>query len=160
MNKKGFVLVETLVVVVFVLLIFTILYESSVPLLGRLKEISYYNDLDATYDLIYIRKMVLTDANRDNILKQNYAILECANTTIANYTECNNLYTALGITYSTDVNIKDEVIFLKKTGINSMKNDSLISEQVKDYVNYVKDDLPDNVIILQNDGYISYLNIS
>ena len=41
MNKKGFVLTETLVVTIFVLLIFTILYNTAVPLLGRYEEIYY-----------------------------------------------------------------------------------------------------------------------
>lgn len=54
MNKKGFVLVETLVVVIFVLLIFTILYNSAVPLLGKYQQLSYYDDLDTTYDLYHI----------------------------------------------------------------------------------------------------------
>ena len=51
MNKKGFVLMETLVVTVFTLFIFTILYNSIVPLLGKYTELAYYNDLDTTYSL-------------------------------------------------------------------------------------------------------------
>ena len=156
MNKKGFVLVETLVVVIFVLLIFTILYNSAIPLLGRYQQFSYYNDLDTTYDLYHIRKLVEADSNYETIMNTDYAILQCANGTLGNYIECNNLCTALGINFSTDVN-PDEVIFLKKSAINSVKNDSLISNQVKEYISNT--DLPASSLILQNDGYISFLNI-
>ena len=51
MNKRGFVLAETLVVTIFVLIIFTVLYNGAVPLLGKYQELSYYDDLDVTYDL-------------------------------------------------------------------------------------------------------------
>ena len=114
MNKQGFVLVETLVVIIFVLLIFTILYNSAVPLLGKYQQLSYYDDLDTTYDLYHIRKLVENDTNFETIMNKNYAILQCANGTIANYATCDNLYKALGITYSTDVDVNDEVIYLKK----------------------------------------------
>lgn len=157
MNKKGFVLAETLVVTIFVLLIFTILYNNAVPLLGRYQQLSYYDDLDMTYDLYHIRKLVESDTNYETIVNSNYTILQCSNGTIANYTECNNLYEALDIVYSTDINVNDEVIFLKKSGINALKNDPLVSEQVKEYASYV--DLPNNSLILKNDGYISFLNI-
>lgn len=158
MNKKGFVLVETLVVVIFVLLIFTILYNSAVPLLGRYQQLSFYDDLDSTYDLYHIRKLVKNDVNYTTIINSNYTILQCANGTIADYFECNSLFTALNIDYSTDIDLKDEVIFLNKNGITSLKNNPLISNLVKEYVSYVE--LPEKALILHNDGYISYLSIS
>ena len=157
MNNKGFVLVETLVVVIFVLLIFTILYNSAVPLLGRYQQLSYYDDLDTTYDLYHLRKLVEDDPNYETIMNTNYANLQCANGTLSNYVECNNLFTALDIHYSTDINETDEVIFVKESGINDLKDDPLVSEQVKEYISYVN--LPANSLILKNDGYISFLNI-
>lgn len=166
MNKKGFVLAETLVVTIFVLLIFTILYNSAVPLLGRYRQLLDYNDIDSTYDLYHIRNLLKKDTNYNTIMSKNFAILKCAknaydNTnveSIANYAECNNLYAALGIEYSTDIDIKDEVIYLKKSAINQVKNHSLISMQIKDYLDVV--DLPSNALILQNDGKVSYIDIN
>ena len=72
MNKKGFVLIETLVVTMFTLFIFTILYNSVVPLLGRYKELSYYDDLDTTYDLHHINKLIRSDSNYQIIMSSNY----------------------------------------------------------------------------------------
>ena len=166
MNKKGFVLAETLVVTVFVLLIFTILYNSAVPLLGRYQQLLDYNDLDATYDLYHIRNLLKKDDRFNTIVGKNFAILKCSknsgdNTNIENigdFSECNNLFAALGIEYSTDIDIKDEVIYLKKTAISQVKNHSLVSQQIKDYLDVV--DLPNNALILQNDGKVSYIDIN
>ena len=60
LNKKGFVLLETLVVTIFTLIIFTLLYISVVPLLGRYKELSYYDNVDITYDLYYFKNITKT----------------------------------------------------------------------------------------------------
>ena len=166
MNKKGFVLAETLVVTIFVLLIFTILYNSAVPLLGRYRQLLDYNDLDSTYDLYHIRNLLKKDDNYNTIMSKDFAILKCVKNAnddvnvenIANYAECNNLYNSLGIEYSTDIDIKDEVIYLKKSAINQVKNHSLISMQIKDYLDVV--DLPSNALILQNDGKVSYIDIN
>ena len=57
-NKKGFVLMETLVVTIFTLFIFTILYNNIVPLIGKYDELSYYNDIDTTYQLYHIKKLI------------------------------------------------------------------------------------------------------
>lgn len=157
MNKKGFVMAETLVVILFVLIIFTILYNSVIPLLGRYEELSYYDDLDTTYDLFYIRTLIENDDNYENIVSKNYTSIGCANGTIANFVDCNNLFSALDIEYSNNIDIKDQVVFLKKSAINDLKNDNSISLKIKDYVSYV--DLPENSLILQNDEYVSYIEM-
>lgn len=166
MNNKGFVLAETLVVTIFVLLIFTILYNSAVPLLGRYQQLLDYNDLDATYDLYHIRNLLKKDQNFNTIVNKDFAILKCAKNAndnvnvenIANFSECNNLFSALGIEYSTNIDVKDEIIYLKKTAVNQVKNHSLISMQIKDYLDVVE--LPSNALILQNDGKVSYIDIN
>ena len=176
MNRKGFVLAETLVVTIFVLLIFTILYNSAVPLLGRYQQLLNYNDLDATYDLYHIRNLFKKDTNftqiKNNITNNTspyqygFVILKCSKNSwddnnrvanFANYTECNNLYAALGIEYSTDIDIKDEVIFMKKDGKNNIKSSNLVSMQIKDYLDVI--DLPNYALILQNDGKVSYIDV-
>ena len=77
MNKKGFVLMETLVVTVFTMFIFTILYNSVVPLLGRYTELSYYDDLDTTYDLYHLGKLLRYATNSEEIVNTHYKILKC-----------------------------------------------------------------------------------
>lgn len=155
MNKKGFVLVETLVVVIFVLLIFTILYNSAVPLLGRYKELSYYNDLDTTYDLYYLKKMVIGDDNYSTITNSTngYSVLRCTNGTIDNYTECNKLFTAL------DINTSDKLVFINLNNYNKniFESDSEITYEIKDYLKFI--DVNSKILILEHDGYISYIEL-
>ena len=77
-NKKGFVLLETLIVTIFTLIIFTVLYTSVVPLLGRYDTLSYYNDLDTTYDLYYLKKEIekLKEENRKTKIRLERKSLE------------------------------------------------------------------------------------
>ena len=155
MNKKGFVLVETLVVVIFVLLIFTILYNSAVPLLGRYKELSYYNDLDTTYDLYYLKKMVIGDDNYSTITNSTngYNILRCTNGTINNYTECNKLFTAL------DIDIDDKLLYINLDDYNenTFNNDSNITNEINDYLKFIETN--SKILLLEHDGYISYIEL-
>ena len=151
MKNKGFVLSETLVVTIFVMIIFTLLYTSTVPLLGRYKELSYYDDLDTTYDLYSIKKMIVNDANFSTIKSNNYTKLECFNNTIADSNKCNKLFQSLNI------DSLDEVIFIKKDQKQSVINDNDISLTVKEYLEYI--DVDSDILVLQNDGYVSYIRI-
>ena len=46
LNKKGFVLAETLVVAVFMATIFTIIYVNFYPLIGEYEKREVYDDVD------------------------------------------------------------------------------------------------------------------
>lgn len=60
MKKKnaGFVLVETLIVSVFIMALFTYLYTKIIPLSGEFEKRQYYDDLDTTYVLFHTRKLL------------------------------------------------------------------------------------------------------
>ena len=94
-NKKGFVLLETLVVTIFTLIIFTLLYTSVVPLLGRYDTLSYYNDLDITYDLYYLKKMLLADSNYESISNLDYQNITCGS--LNDIETCQEYFQALNI---------------------------------------------------------------
>jgi hypothetical protein len=158
MNKKGFVLAETLVVTIFVLLIFTVLYNSAIPLLGRYEVMSFYDDLDTTYDLYHLRKYIRNDSGYLNILNEasgnGYKLLKCSNLTLQDIDNCNNIYNLLKIDST-----MDEVLLIKKEALkkNVLASDDSISNDLKDYLNHI--DFTGNILVLQNDGYISYINI-
>ena len=152
MNKKGFVLMETLVVTVFTLFIFTILYNSIVPILGKYSEISYYNDLDTTYSLFHIRKFIYDDPNYQNIINSDYKIIACNNDTISIQEACYNLFDFLGIDTT-----KDQLIFMKNSYKNNIKTNASISNEIKDYLDYIE--INSNVLILKDNGYLSYITI-
>ena len=122
-NKKGFVLIETLVVTIFTIFIFTLLYNCVVPLLGKYKELSYYDDLDTTYDLYYLKEYIRKDANYELIELENYQEITCDSLT--NKEECLNIYDFL------DIKPTDEVLFLNTNNIDDVKNDANISNDIK-----------------------------
>ncbi len=68
-NKKGFILTETLVVTVFLVSIFTFIYVSIIPLIGKYEDkTNRYGDIDIVYKLYAIRRMIYKDNNRSTII--------------------------------------------------------------------------------------------
>ena len=151
MNKKGFVLVETLIVVIFVLLIFTILYNSAVPLLGKYMELSHYNDLDATYDLYYYKKLLVNDSNYLTITSNSYKLITCSDLNLAN--DCIYLKNA------TNIKGTDSLVFinLQTLNRNTFNNDLNISNEIKDYLKHIDDN--SKILLLEHDGYLSYIKL-
>lgn len=60
-NNKGFVLVETLVVTVFVMTVLTILAVNYTPALSEFERREYSDDVDSKYDIYWVKKMVESD---------------------------------------------------------------------------------------------------
>ena len=104
LNKKGFILVETLIVTVFVVTMFIVVYQATVPLMGDFEQYNKYEDIDAIYNANLYRQMVQRYANYDYITamidRDNFVdITNCRNEDI--YTSaayCNLVQQALGIT--------------------------------------------------------------
>lgn len=61
MNKKGFVLIETIVTAVFVLGLFTFLIANILPLVGDYERTLDYDSIESKYNAHLIRKMILKD---------------------------------------------------------------------------------------------------
>lgn len=60
-NKKGFVLVESIIAAVFVLALSTFLILNIVPLVAEYEKTLNYDGVDSKYDAHMIRKMILMD---------------------------------------------------------------------------------------------------
>lgn len=148
MNKKGFVLIETLVVTIFALFIFSVLYNSAVPLLGRYKELSYYDDLDTTYDLYYIRKFVVNDLNYKNISELTYKKLS-----INDFNDKDLYETVFNFL---EINSESDLYFLNSDYLDEFLNDDNISYDIKDYIK--RSNINGKVLILKKNNYISYIN--
>ena len=58
LNKKGFVLVETLVTTVFVMSIFAIMYNNFYPLVGEYEKRENYDDVDSKYGVYWIKRII------------------------------------------------------------------------------------------------------
>ena len=58
LNKKGFALVETLIVSVIVMTLFTILYTNFYPMIGEYNRRENYDDVDSIYNTNLIRSFL------------------------------------------------------------------------------------------------------
>lgn len=61
MNKKGFVLVETIVTSVFILGLFTFIIANVLPIIAEYEKKEDYDSVESIYDAHLIRKMILKD---------------------------------------------------------------------------------------------------
>ena len=86
LNKKGFVLIETLSVTIFAATIFVFLFKSVVPIMGIYDtKIDQVGNIDAAYNNYHIRQMVYKDecfnnkcdGNYDAIKNIDYTMIRC-----------------------------------------------------------------------------------
>lgn len=141
LDKKGFALVETLIVSVFVMTIFTVIYTSFFPLLGEYERRENYDDIDSVYKTFLFKRMIESDSfnsighNNFNALGKNGVYYHkfdssmCSQVNNSNY--CQNLFieTNASKIYYTEY---------KLTNLrNIIKNNSRIDidADVKDYIN-------------------------
>lgn len=87
-NKNGFVMTETLIVTVFLITIFTFVYVSIIPLIGKYDDMAYRNaDLDIVYKLYTIRKLINGDTHKNSIILQDFDSITCSSLDDESYCE-------------------------------------------------------------------------
>lgn len=114
-NNKGFLLVETLIVTVFILGIFTFVYSNVIPLFGEYEKTKYYDDIDSVYDAMLIRDMIKKDPNVLDIVSLSTEYKDISDCTTINYTEktyCQKLKETLEI----------DKIYVVKHDLSSLQN--------------------------------------
>lgn len=74
-DTKGFVMVETIIVSVFVIGICTFLFANFLPLIGDYERIEHYDSLPSKYRVHEIRKMVLRDLDNNHTLQSIFTSL-------------------------------------------------------------------------------------
>jgi len=57
-NSKGFVLAETLVVTVFLMIIFTMIYSNFFPLIGEYEKRENYDNVDSKYAVYWLKRLI------------------------------------------------------------------------------------------------------
>lgn len=119
-NKKGFMLVETLIVSVFILAIFSLLYTNIIPLIGEYERLKNYDTVEATYITYWGREIALKglpnsiynevktigfkDISDCSLFTENNSIYDCSA-----YKAVNNIDKIYLTTYNI-TNLKEEVI--------------------------------------------------
>lgn len=65
-DNKGFVIVETIIVAVFIIGICTFLFANFIPLIGEYERVEKYDTLEKKYKTNEIRKMILMELDNSN----------------------------------------------------------------------------------------------
>ena len=124
-NNKGFVLTETLVVTVFLITIFTFIYVSIVPLMGKYEDIiNREKDIDIVYKLYHIRKLIADDRNRSNIAASPHNTITCSD--FYNSTYCTKLMQYLELS-------SYKLVYVDNIN-NSLDHIKTISVEMYDYI--------------------------
>lgn len=138
-NKKGFVLAETIVVGVFIMGLLTFLILNVLPLVGEYEKVENYDNLDKKYDVHLIRKMILMENNPTTIQKilsvgtkgyQKYDKIGFCNEFKNNKEYCTTL---LGKDY---LDVKSIIITYYQT--SNVKKDAInFNRSLQEYISYI-----------------------
>ena len=145
-NKNGFVLVETLIVVVFVAAIFSIMFLNFYPLIGEYERRENYDDVESKYGAYWVKKMIQDSNYMIGTIRPYYREITC----ITIYSDdaekksmCEEIYKKLGIEKSI---ITAYDLTALKAGIAEYPTSSatgtsyginLIDDNFRDYINYL-----------------------
>lgn len=83
-NSSGFALAETLVVTVFLMVIFSMIYANFLPLIGEYEKRETYDSVDGKYSVYWIKRMIedssynIPDSKSDHIRSKGYIRFECS----------------------------------------------------------------------------------
>lgn len=150
-NSKGFVLVETLVVAVFVAAIFSVIYANFYPIMGEYEKREAYDDIDSKYATFWFKRIIQSDSVnftniQNNITNNLYHEFNCSNDIVPSDVTaikiCNSLVTRLGVSHMYITNYKlgnrvdpnDKNNFKGKVDANSS---NVFSSGLQDYVAYL-----------------------
>lgn len=134
-NNKGFVLVETLVVTVFVMAIFSVIYINFYPLAGEYERREFYDDVDSKYNTYWIKTFIQgssydfykSGGPADTISSNKYVVFKCDDlTSPEDLTFCKNMWSRMEVKQAiiTDYNLTDfkNVLQNNNTIANSLGN--------------------------------------
>ena len=82
-NSKGFVLAETLMVTVFLMIIFSMIFNNFYPIIGEYEKRETYDDIDSKYSIYWIKKMIedssyiTTASDKTSFTNNGYAFFSC-----------------------------------------------------------------------------------
>lgn len=142
-NKcKGFVLLETLIVAVFMIGIFTFLYSAVIPLLGTYEDLTNKSNIDVVYKLYHLRELLYVDENYDDIVGSSSGTIKCNQ--FSDKTACDSLISSDFL----DLGNNYELLYTADTSdLTSFKN-LAISDTLKDYIKNYSDTDKTSIILL------------
>ncbi len=122
LNKKGFVLIETLIVAVFVVTLFIFVYQNIVPFIGEYETMTSYDDIDSVYASNIFKQTLLRYGKLDYIdsYLENHSYIDitnCNDTKIYNNADyCKKIKNSLNI-------LDQDYIFLSNYDISRFRDE-------------------------------------
>lgn len=105
-NNKGFVLVETLVVTVFVMAVFSVIYINFYPLAGEYERREFYDDVDSKYSAYWVKRFIQgstydfygSGGPADTISSNKYVVFQCSDLSSSEEVSfCNKMFNRMNI---------------------------------------------------------------
>lgn len=132
LNNKGFALVETLIVSVFVMGIVTMLFTNYYPMIGEYEKRENYDDIDSVYKTYYIKNLI--ERNSASLfITYNSPMTPtqfCSKIPENDKDYCNNMLAEFRV----------EKLIYSTYMITSMKSVTLDDDQeLKEYIRYLPD---------------------
>ena len=156
MNKKGFALTEVLVVVVFLVSIFTFIYISIVPLIGKYENtVSTEKDIDIIYKLYHIRKLIMSDENRASVTDGNVEEIKCSDLSNSEY--CINLMDQLELRHAGVDNYV--IIYANNLNVNNLNSIKIINDEIGNYAEKYKNEITERSLFLLDTSKHSIANL-
>lgn len=136
LNNQGYMLIETLLVSVFILSIFTLLYTNIFPLVGDYDRYKDYNSVESTYISHWVRKFAHTGIP-DNIYQM------AASSGYVDITDCNLFSQNNMNSWCSGIKVSANIskIFLTSYQTtefkNYVRNNNFFSRSFKEYIAYL-----------------------
>lgn len=163
MNNKGFALTETLVVVVFLVSIFTFIYISIIPLIGKYEnKINNDTDIDMVYKLYHVRKVLMSGGYKTDLTTGSVKKITCSDFYKENEGDfrdlCNKLMEQMELrNNNTDNYVLIYAGSLSTANINSITS---LSGEIGEYAKNYQNKLTGRLLFLldTNKHTVSHLN--
>ena len=145
LNKKGFALVETLIVSVFVMTIFSLIFTNFFPMMGEYERREGYDDIDSIYKTYLLKVIFEIGEFKDHI---NYSTYINATTNQANNYFYNIYNSKLDIKYVND-DANNDITSIKVV-VNEETCNRLMGNEHKKYcINLMQEAKVKNIYLTQ-----------
>lgn len=150
-SKKGFILVETLVVTIFVVTLFLLVYKVTVPSIGEYEQLDVYDDVDSIYYANLLKKVLVRYGDMDKIdadllaaKNQNKYYLDITSCDSGYYQNPEYCKTVQNMLFRKNTNYQDEKFTILLTNYditdfrNEVKSDTFFDSGIlTNFVNYI-----------------------
>jgi len=175
-DNRGFVIVETIIVAVFVIGICTFLFLNLLPLIGDYERISKYDSVDSKYKIHEIRKMIIRDVLNGDV-SEDVIKNKLAGKSYYRFENNDDFCKEIESKKYCSLLLSDRFLDVKQIMFtpfklvatkNDVKADVEVSRELKEYIDYIESfkkesSAYDNyyrIIVVFNDGNIANLEVN